>query len=156
MHNSISCTKTIAIQSPKYSNKLFYTSMLTCISVISGYYNHLFYGMLRSIMILCTSLLYWYHPIDGWRRKLDILVCNTLLGWNFFYTARFLPTVLCKLLYYYLSCLVMYCYYMARHHGRKKNPDFYKASIWHSGIHIFGNIANLILFDGIGQNIIGW
>ena len=130
--------------------------MLTSVSVISCYYNNLFYGMLRSIMILCTSLLYWYNPVDGWRRKLDMVICNIFLGCQFFYTALFLPTVLSIILYYTLCFVVMYCYYMARYHGRKKNPDFYQASIWHSGIHIFGNIANLVLFDGIGKNIIGW
>ena len=144
------------IQMPKYSNKLFYTSMLTAVSVLSSYYNNLFYANLRSCSILFTSLLYWYNPIDGWRRKFDMINCNILLGYQLFYTSFFLPSVLCKILYYAISIIVIFCYYMARYNGRKKNPDFYQASIWHSGIHIFGNIANLILYDGIGKNLIGW
>ena len=139
------------LQLDKYSRRLFYSSSLALISVYSAWYNELYYAMMRSLLVLCTSMIYWNNPKDGLLRKLDIISANGCIGYQWIYTSMEL-SIIPWTLYTATVIACLTCYLNARHYGRKQTPDFDMASRWHMCIHILGNIGNLILYDGIGKN----
>lgn len=73
------------LQLKKYSRRLFYSSSLTAVSVYSAWYNELYYAMMRSLIVLCTSMLYWNDPSDGVIRKIDIISANGCIGYQWIY-----------------------------------------------------------------------
>ncbi len=144
------------LQLPEYSRRILHSSMLTTLSVWSGWYNELYGGLVRASTVLFTSIMYWRHPVDGWRRKLDMFVTNCSIMFQMSHTATFLPTPAAKYVYFgFISCTIA-CYFTARHFGRRRIPDFHRSSKWHTAVHFFGNVANLILFDALGKNHLGW
>jgi hypothetical protein len=137
------------LQLNRYSRRLFWSSTLTVVSVYSAWYNELYDGVIRSLIVLSTSMIYWNNPNDGIIRKIDMISANGCLGYQLMYTSRELPLVTWVI---YTSIIIgcLKCYINARYYGRKKDPDFDRASRWHMLIHLFGNIGNIILYDGIG------
>lgn len=138
------------IQSPKYSTRLFWSSSTIIISVCSALYNHLYYSSIHSLIVLFTSLLYWIHPIDGIRRKIDIVAVNGSIIYQLKYLTYDIPfyAKYC----YVSSCVFCLCFYMmARHYGRREIPDYDMACRWHMCIHVFGNIGNVILYNGLSE-----
>ena len=138
----------------KYKNRLFLSSFSALISIYSAFHNKLYYAYLRSIIVLFTSLLYWYHPTDGIRRKMDMICVNTFSLFQLFYTANYLSFT-AWLLYICNTTMCLVFYMIARYFGRKKNPNYNISSIFHILLHLFGNIGNIILFDGVGLNYFG-
>jgi hypothetical protein len=138
------------LQLKKYSRRLFYSSSLAVISVYSAWYNKLYYAMMRSLIVLCTSMLYWNDPSDGVIRKIDIMSANGCIGYQWIYTSTEL-SIIPWTLYTVTVIACLKCYINARYHGRKPIPDFDMASRWHMLIHIFGNIGNVILYNGVGK-----
>ena len=138
------------VQQPKYSNRLFWTSSTIIISVFTALYNHLYYCSLHSLIVMLTSLLYWIHPIDGIRRKIDIIAVNGSIIYQMKYLVYDIPFYA---KYCYVSaCVFSLCFYlMARHYGRREIPDYDMASRFHMCIHITGNIGNVILYNGISE-----
>lgn len=142
-------------QNPEYSSRLFWSSSTTIISVYSAWHNELYFGLARSIIVLLTSLLYWSNPIDGFRRKTDMVCANGFISYQLLVTAQDLPLI-ARTMYTASAIACILCYINARSYGRRKHPDFDLASKWHMLIHIFGNMGNLILFDGVGKKYISW
>ena len=104
---------------------------------------------------MLTSLFYWKNPVDGFRRKLDILCANGCICYQLIFTANELP-ILARTSYTAIAMACLWFYLTARNFGRRKIPDYDMSSRWHMCIHIFGNIGNLILYDGIGKRYINW
>ena len=46
------------------------------------------------------------------------------------------------------------CYALAFYFGRVRR-DFHRSSMLHMGVHIFGNVGNLFLYDSLGVNAFG-
>jgi hypothetical protein len=143
------------LQLDKYSRRLFYSSTITVLSVYSAWYNELYYAMMRSLLVLSTSLIYWYNPTDGLRRQIDIISSNGCIGYQYIYMSRELPLIT-WIVYTITIMACIGCYAMARYYGRKYEPDFDMASQYHISIHILGNLGNIILYDGIGIHYINW
>ena len=138
------------LQHKKYSRRLFYSSFLAILSVYSAWYNRLYYATIRSFLVLCTSVLYWNDPKEGFIRKIDMISANGCIGYQWLYDSMKLSMIPWT---FYTATIIgcLLCYFNARHYGRKPRPDFDMASRWHMCIHILGNIGNLILYDGIGR-----
>ena len=136
------------LQEEKYSRRLFYSSALAIVSVYSAWYHALYWAMIRCILVMTTSLLYWNNPKDGIVRKIDIVSANVSIGYQWIYTSMQL-SVVSWILYNFTVFGCIGCYRNARYYGRKTIPDFDMASRWHMGIHILGNVGNLILYHGI-------
>jgi hypothetical protein len=143
------------LQDPGFGHRLFWSSTTSIVSVYSAWHNDLIFGFFRSLMVMCTSLIYWYYPIDGYRRKIDMICANGGIGFQLIYTAAELPLIP-RVIYTGTVFACMGCYINARYYGRRKIPDFDISTRWHMLIHLFGNIGNLILYDGLGKNYMGW
>jgi hypothetical protein len=87
-----------------------------------------------------TSLLYWSHPVRGWRRNLDIYVVRCALAWQVYY-AWWNPN---GLLYYALTVFGIFLYAIGCYiHA----PNMYKYStLLHCALHFVANTANVILY----------
>lgn len=91
-----------------------------------------------------TSLLYWSHPVDGWRRRLD-------MGWAAFgvlYQSSWAISNAdhANLPYFALLGLALACYPMGHYYHNRGNT--WAGCYWHSGLHIFGNLSNVALYLG--------
>jgi hypothetical protein len=99
--------------------------------------------------VFATSLLYWRDPVRAsWRRKLDMIVVSTGLTHHMYY-AVYSPAITQG---YYFSLVVVSImsyaiseYYLHRHW-------YWPATYMHASIHLFANIANLILYYGINKS----
>ena len=153
--DSINSCKSNVIQLPQFSYRIFYSSWLSWFSVIGAYYNKLYDNFILNALCTLFSIIYWYDPIEGYRRKLDIIFINGTLLYQINYTVNLLPTILSLQIYYLSVIIFIFFYICALYFGRIKN-DFNLASKCHVLLHIFGNISNLILYDAICHNHLSW
>jgi len=135
----------VVIQTQKYGRDILYSSSFTIISVISAWYYRLYVNCILTCLVLSSSLLYWSNPVDGWRRKLDIVVVNTGSIYQLTYSSQFIPHWMGFILYLVTFSLGVGCYITACYFGNLKR-DYYLASRYHIALHVFGNISNLILY----------
>ena len=102
--------------------------------------------------VFATSLLYWRNPIrDSWRRKLDIAVVSAGLAHHMYYaltspgiqpsTTR--TTYLALIGVSAMSYIVSECYSCGH-----CSSQYWPATYAHASIHLFANIANLVLYYG--------
>ncbi len=121
--------------------------ILRCVplSVISGLYA-IYMGKTYDIvsvplLVSASSLLYWSHPTYSWRRNLDMTVVAstcTYQAYRGLYAEYSVP-------YYLFTLLGIACYFIGNHYGKR---DRYLGVLCHTGIHIFANIGNIILYSG--------
>jgi len=132
----------LLILPPNYSKRIFYVSFLTLVSVYVSYTQELYDHVIVGSLVLTSSLNYWRYPIKGPRRSMDILIafsgCFYQLYKSFIYQLHML----------YILCTIcaIGCYYQAR-----MSSNQHSSSWWHCGIHIFGNMGNLLLYNGINN-----
>ena len=93
--------------------------------------------------VFLTSLNYWRLPTYGWRRNLDMAyVCGALIYQNI--RAYKMTTAVP---YYHLMCFGSLLYPVSIYLYKK---EFYWWSTYvHCIVHIAGNMANLVLYDGV-------
>ena len=128
----------------KYSKRIYYISYLTFTSIFTSLYLKLYDFSLLTILVLLTSLNYWKHPVNNWRRTLDMYIVIM----SFLYTMN-------KSIYgniynrhrqvYYLCNLLGICFYTLA----RKNKCKHKSSLYHCGIHVISNVGNIILYLGL-------
>ena len=56
-----------------YSRRVYYSSMLSAISVLVALQFELYNFAVLAVIVLANSINYWRHPIPGWRRNLDMI-----------------------------------------------------------------------------------
>jgi hypothetical protein len=98
--------------------------------------------------VFATSLLYWRNPIrDSWRRTLDIAVVSTGLTYQSYYaySSDAIPNST-KQIYSTLIGISAMCYASSEYlmtRGR-----IWNATYAHASVHLFANIANIVLYYG--------
>jgi hypothetical protein len=123
-----------------HANYLFWTSCLTFISGLYGLYKKQYNFAILPLGIFVASINYWVHPVNNWRRYLDIsyasfaLITHSILAYG-------LPNFNYYIIILSLSCL---CYPVSFYFQEKFLP---LSTFSHSLIHIGGNIANIILYS---------
>ena len=122
-----------------------YILSLSALSFLSGAYGvcqgHHVYGTIP-LSVGLTTLLFWSHPVAGWRRWLDIAVSMT--GAAFLLVAA--ADAENRTPYYALKLAAMACYPVGHYwHNR---GFVWRGTLWHGGIHILGNLANAVLYSG--------
>ena len=140
------CGVRLIIPQP-YSRRLYYSGMLSLLSVAVSLHLRMYEFTMLAAIVLLSSLNYWRYPIRGWRRNVDMVcvygVCLYQVGVSFS-----LANPWCFLGYWLTLIIAGSSYGVARRYGRVlRNPDL--ASRWHMGIHLFGNVSNLILYYGL-------
>ena len=93
--------------------------------------------------IFLTSINYWYHPDYSWRRYLDMAVVTTALTYHL-YRAYFAEN---GLVYYVLIVIALSCFQIGQYYYSNKKE--WESTVSHAGLHVIGNIANIILYSGL-------
>lgn len=104
--------------------------------------------------VFATSLLYWRNPIrNSWRRKLDIAVVSTGLSHHMYY-AVYNParTHTPDTTHNYLALIgmSMTSYVVSQYYSYHRL--YWPAAYTHASIHLFANIANIVLYYGINKS----
>jgi hypothetical protein len=130
----------ILVTPKRFANRMWKSSFLTSISILSSYYYGVYDCFIISIVVLLNSLNYWRHPIKGYRRNLDIFTAFFGLAYELYLS--FLVELSDHLIsYYLLTSISIFCYYKAR-----TTIDRSKSSLWHCSLHLIANIANFNLY----------
>lgn len=129
---------------PRHYSKIIVR--LAPLSILNGCYA-LYRGHYRLCLIPyavgLSTYFYWRNPTYSWRRTLDICVVvlgATYQGWMA-YDASY------AIFYYVFKMLGIGCYLAGVYYHWKKG-DTYAGILFHTGIHIFTNIGNTILYSG--------
>ena len=147
MHEEALATQQLMLDQSN-SRRVYYSSMLSAISVLAAFHFELYDFTLLAVMVLVNSINYWRHPIPGWRRNLD-MICAAGVCWYQMFASFNLHSQFFFMGYWIMLAIAIFAYLMARRHGRLYQ-DFDMASRWHVGLHIFANISNVILYCGFG------
>ena len=138
---------------PQYSRRILRISALTLASIISASYNGLALNTVLSSTVFFNSVNYWRYPVYGVRRNVDVVCACGSLGYQAIITA-YATTPAARYTYWGAVGAGLCCYLMGRHAGRvlgNKNVS----SMLHVGVHVFGNLGNLALYDSLGANHLG-
>ncbi|TMW60477.1 hypothetical protein Poli38472_000519 [Pythium oligandrum] len=128
---------------PRYSIRLYRSSFSTCLSVALAAHLELYSCALMASVVLLTSLNYWRDPVHGWRRTVDMsAVCMAIM--YHIYCSTFCENVVYQVTYALFLFKTGYCYRQARQSTNKNI-----SSAWHCGMHILGNVANMLLYTGL-------
>uniref|UniRef100_K3W6P6 Uncharacterized protein n=1 Tax=Globisporangium ultimum (strain ATCC 200006 / CBS 805.95 / DAOM BR144) TaxID=431595 RepID=K3W6P6_GLOUD len=128
---------------PQYSSRLFRSSFTTCFSVYLAARNELWYCAAMAFLVLMTSLNYWRHPVVGWRRTVDMTA--VFLGMVYhLYCSSYVVNRMYQVFYVLFIFKTAYCYMRARDAANKD-----VSSAWHCGVHIMGNLGNMLLYTGL-------
>jgi len=92
--------------------------------------------------VFLTSTLYWYKPDYSWRRYLDMGFVKLAVSYNMYRAYRSQYTI-----QYYTLVFIAICFYPLGIYYYKKN-DYWSSTYAHCMLHIFGNIANVVLYSG--------
>lgn len=136
------------IQLPEYTQLIFRSSFLSILSVISAWNNRCYDNFALASLVMCSSILYWRDPVDGWRRRLDMMAVNGTVLYQVFYSALFIEDIAVRAIYWCIVVSAIECYLLARYYGRVLG-DFEVASQCHVGLHLLGNVSNLILYNSL-------
>lgn len=125
---------------PRFSSRIVLVSFLSLGSAAVAAQRGLYDCMGVALAVFVNSINYWRRPTHGIRRNLDVLTAFTGCAYQI-YKSISSET---QLLYFgSIFCGTM-CYVFARCCKRK-----HISSIWHCGIHVFGNIGNVVLYYGL-------
>ena len=138
---------------PHLSRRILCACALMPASVCSAALNGVWDSMLLASLVLASSLNYWRHPTLGVRRVCDMVVTNVAICYQLFYSCRFAPRR-GAMAYAAATLAAGVCYGSARFFGQVRG-DQDTASRCHVGLHLIGNLGNLLLYDALGARLLG-
>ena len=124
------------------------------LSLCSAAANGCYDSALLAAVVLCTSLAYWWHPTVGLRRQLDMLASVASLAYQVCYSSHGAGEA-ARRVYLGLVGVGTLCYLAARLESARR-ADQNVSSACHVALHICGNASNLLLYDALGRNVLGW
>lgn len=129
-----------------YSNYLFWTSFFSLGSGLYGLYKKQYKLAIYPLTTFLTSINYWRHPENNWRRYLDQIVVRGSL------VSQTIQGISMPNFHSYLITMILStsCYPISYIYQNKYLP---MTVFLHSLLHIGGNIANIILYSD-SSNII--
>eukprot|EP00322_Chrysochromulina_rotalis_P025613 CAMPEP_0115832680 /NCGR_PEP_ID=MMETSP0287-20121206/2784_1 /TAXON_ID=412157 /ORGANISM="Chrysochromulina rotalis, Strain UIO044" /LENGTH=154 /DNA_ID=CAMNT_0003286075 /DNA_START=23 /DNA_END=490 /DNA_ORIENTATION=- len=139
---------------PQYSQRILRISSLTLASIGSAIFNGLPINTGLASAVFFTSVNYWRYPVFGWRRNIDIVcACGSLMYQAVFTAFDTTPSAR----YAYWAAIVGggACYATGLYTGRVLH-NLNISSMMHVGVHVCGNLGNLILYDSLGANLLGF
>ena len=127
---------------PEQCRVIFNVSFLTLGSCVYAIYNGHYDFAVCSGVVFFTSINYWRKPTYCWRRKLDMICVKLALIYHLYraYRAQYMIE------YYTIMFFALNFYPLGIYYHEKKL--YWRATISHSGLHIFSNIGNYILYSG--------
>lgn len=127
------------ICSKEEASIIWYTSWSSLVgSSIQYFYYETHDLSIGTFMVLLTSLLYWRKPTYGYRRTIDMTTVFSVFLY-YMYRSFYIQK---PYGYYLFTGLSIYSYYISwcKYDNNKKESAYY-----HALIHVFANIANLLL-----------
>ena len=95
--------------------------------------------------VFLTSINYWRKPeVSSWRRTLDVGYVNAALFYQLYKV--YITNAQYAKEYFFFTGLSVIFYPIGMYYYKKKK--YWKHIIYHSGLHIFANVANFILYSG--------
>lgn len=140
--------KPVLVLPPQYSRRILMASSVMTISAVSAYRNGCYDNCALAMLVLSSSLNYWRHPIFGIRRSMDMVCAMGSLSYQVFFTSQ-KCTREARFAYWATVFCGCSCYLAARHFSFRYR-NFNVSSAFHVGLHMFGNLGNLILYDSLG------
>jgi hypothetical protein len=133
---------------PQFSRRIFFVSHLTLFSSLLAGYLEVYDCACLALLVYLTSVNYWRLPTKGFRRTFDM--CAVAVGFaHHLYRALLDSSV--HVIYVVLFSLCVFCYGKARQRSSHSKDE---SSWWHCGIHVFGNVGNVVLYLSIAAE--GW
>ncbi|KAL1528590.1 hypothetical protein AB1Y20_009930 [Prymnesium parvum] len=139
---------------PHLSRRILCVSFLSVASVASAAYNECKGSVVCATLVLLTSINYWRHPVFGWRRNLDIAVCAGSLSYQLGLAATAAPPT-ARDAYFAMVAAALSCYGCSRYFSFARG-DKELASRFHCALHCLGNLGNVLLYDSLHTNWMGW
>lgn len=143
LYNEEPCEKGLynGLTSPRHHANLMLCVSLFCLpaSFFAIYKEH--YDLaLVPFGVFLTSVNYWRHPTYGWRRNVDMFYVIAGLSWQIHRSTGFENgNLYCVLLFTAMSFYPL----SLRVHTR----SMWLSTIFHSMIHIMGNVSNIVLYS---------
>jgi hypothetical protein len=136
-------TEELAIYNPVQYNYLWRTSWLFLLSACYTVYLQKYDCAVFPTAIFLTSLNYWRNPrFNSWQRTLDVGCVQSSVVYSIFRSSGAENA--------YPFCAYMtiglFCYLLSNYNHRLKR--LYVSSMFHSLVHVFGNVAILYLYSG--------
>ena len=133
---------TNCILSPEQYNYLWRTSWFSLVGAFYAYYTGYYDFIIFPGGVFLTSINYWRKPDYSWRRYLDIAFAHYAMS------HQFIKAYNCEnaRLHYLIMFFSALCFPVGVYYYNKKN--FWASTYIHSLIHIFGNVANIVLYSG--------
>jgi hypothetical protein len=144
------------IMKRKYYSCIYRVSFLSFLSSIYAIYCDCYDLAIVPGGVFLTSVNYWRRPTYGWRRNLDMgYVASALIYQNYHayhaYHAYYYMMNLDQsfaLLYLALMLFSIGCYPVSVYLYKKK--DIWGSTYVHCLLHVVANIANVVLYNGLG------
>lgn len=131
-------------QSTPYAPRLFRSSFQTLISVFSSWFFGHYDCTIVSTILMLTSILYWHHAINGWRRNVDMCAAIFTVLYHV-YKAYMYATALVFCVYFIMFLILTFIYHTARQ--CKEQGDKRTSAYLHMyGMHCFGNVCNFVFY----------
>ena len=133
----------LAIYKPVQYNYLWHTSWLFLLSACYTVYLQKYDFAVFPSAIFLTSLNYWRNPrFNSWQRTLDVGCVQSSVVYSIFRSSGAENA--------YPFCTYMtiglFCYLLSNYNHRLKR--LYVSSMFHSLVHVFGNVAIVYLYSG--------
>lgn len=127
---------------PHHSILLYRSSFLAIPPVLYCYYRGHYTLVFAPVTIFLTSVNYWRHPTNSWRRLIDVM-CSLILC---VYQGQLAWTSEYATIYYLLVLSGLSCYPIGYHYY---NKGMQLESVYlHVLLHVFMCISSLILYHG--------
>ena len=143
------------IQPPHLARRLYYSSFITLASVASSVHNGVLDCSCLAALVLATSLNYWRRPVHGVRRNLDIAAAVGSLTYQSLIVAPGVADAGARLAYGASLVAAGSCYAAALAADRLLRRKSL-ACACHIGLHVCANAGNVLLYDALGENALGW
>lgn len=128
-------------EGPYPSHRLLGTSFLSLVTSALAFHVRAYDAAILVFCVFATSVCYWYDPKPGLRRNIDIAAVVTC---GVYQTCVIAP--ISRHRHEYASCILL----GMLSYGVSKSMVDTSASAWfHVGVHVLGNIANVILYTGL-------
>ena len=129
------------IISQQHADFIYYLSHISIISSIYAIINAHYDLAFVPGLIYLTSINYWKNPVKGFRRNLDMTCVFTTLSYQLYWSINSENFIL----YLFVKLIAMISFPISWYFVDK---DFELSMLFHGFVHLFGNIANIILYSG--------
>lgn len=139
----------------KFSRRIYRCSFLSVASVASAAFNEQAACLACAVLVLATSINHWRRP--EWksiRRRMDLLAVIAAGTYQLVFLSPTAPRGACTA--YVATVAAGAACYAAARRSNFVHGDLDRSTWWHCGLHICGNCGNLILYDALGANKLGW